>query len=94
MTIIPGLWRNTPDKIIKEFSLKEALAVQEPSSWHYIQPEQMMDLDEFYTYQYVERLTRDRNWKELLNFNRLFIATHYETLRRNYEERIARKQTH
>jgi hypothetical protein len=61
MTIIPGFWRNTPDKIIKEFSLKEALAVQEPSSWHYIKPEEMMDLDEFYTYQYIDRLTHDHN---------------------------------
>ena len=87
MTIISGLWRHTPDKVIEEFGLNEALSVQEPSSWHYIQPKQMIDLDEFYAHQYVDRLKHDHNWEELIEFNRIFIATHYEMVRKYYKER-------
>ncbi|CAF1610352.1 unnamed protein product [Rotaria magnacalcarata] len=53
MTLLPGLWRRTPDGIIEQFGSKEALEVKEPSSWHYIHPMQMIDLDEFYVYQYT-----------------------------------------
>ena len=92
MTIISGFWRHTPDKTIEEFGLTAALSVKEPSSYHYIQANEMIDLDEFYTYQYIDRLINDHNWKELVDFNRFFIAIHYQRLRQNYEERLARKQ--
>lgn len=81
MTIIPGLWRRSPDGIIEQFGLKNLLRVQEPSSWHYINPVQMIDLDEFYTFQYIDRLINDQNWNELLEFTQLFVVTHYAILR-------------
>ncbi|CAF1528358.1 unnamed protein product [Adineta ricciae] len=88
MTIIPGFWRNTPDKTIQEFGLTEALSEKEPSSYHYIKPEQMIDLDEFYVYQHIDRLINDRNWNELKHFIRFFIGTHYKILRKIYRERL------
>ncbi|CAF3304117.1 unnamed protein product [Rotaria sp. Silwood2] len=94
MTILPGFWRRSPKGIIEEFSLKEALQVEEPSSWHYIHPAQMIDLDEFYTYQYVDRLMNDQNWNELVDFIHLFIGAHYETLRKhqpNDTEKLVKK---
>jgi len=85
MTILPGFWRRSPKGIIEEFGLRHALRVREPSSWHYIHPLQMIDLDEFYAYQYVDRLMNDQKWMELIDFIRLFIGTHYETLRKHHK---------
>ncbi|CAF4004670.1 unnamed protein product [Rotaria sp. Silwood1] len=82
MTILPGFFRRSPNGIISEYGLKEALKVQEPSSWHNIHPAQMIDLDEFYVYQHVDRLMNGQNWNELTDFIHLFIGTHYETLRK------------
>ncbi|CAF1385644.1 unnamed protein product [Rotaria magnacalcarata] len=90
MTILPGFWGRSPNGIIEEFGLKEALKVQEPSSWHYIHPAQMLDLDEFYSYQYVDRLTNDENWSELVDFFHLFLGTHYEMLRKRYPKDTAK----
>lgn len=87
MTVLPGFWKNTPDKIIKEMGLQKLLAVREPSSWHYIEPERMIDLDEFYIYQRVDRLLNDLNWEELTDFYYDFIATHYKIVRKNYRQR-------
>ncbi|CAF3233403.1 unnamed protein product [Rotaria socialis] len=94
ITILPGFWRRTPQGINEEFGLKEIMKVLEPSSWHYIHPALMIDLDEFYTYQYVDRLKNDQKWTEILEFIYLFIGTHYETLRKhqsNDTEKLVRK---
>lgn len=91
MTILSGFWRHTPDKVIEEFGLEEALSVKEPSSWHYSHPAMMMDLDEFYAHEFVDRLKNDHNWKELVDFTRLFVTTHYALLRKTYAERRAEK---
>ncbi|CAF1444876.1 unnamed protein product, partial [Rotaria sordida] len=68
MTILPGFFRRSPNGIIKEFGRKEALKVQEPSSWHYIHPAQMIDLDEFYVYHPINDIKH-----QLSSFNVQFI---------------------
>lgn len=84
MTIVPGLWKRSPEGAIEEFGLEEVLRIKEPSSWHYVDPLQMIDLDEFYSYQFADRLKNDHNWNELTEFILLFIGTHYEILRKHY----------
>ncbi|CAF3476151.1 unnamed protein product [Rotaria socialis] len=83
MTILSSFMRRSSKGIIEEFGLKNALRVREPSSWHYIHPLQMIDLDEFYAYHDVDRLMNDQKWMELVDFIRLLIGTHYETLRKH-----------
>ena len=41
----------------------------------------MYDLDEFYSFQHIDRLVNDKNWKELTEYIRIFVSSHYEILR-------------
>mgnify|MGYP001045671752 CR=1 FL=1 len=61
-------------------------AQQEPNNFHYIQPDEMYALDEFYVNQHMDRLINDKKWEELIEFNRRFVSSHYVLLRKKRKE--------
>jgi len=58
----------------------------EPNNYHFIKPNEMYALDEFYVNQHFDRLVNDENWNELIEFTRRFISSHYELLRKKRRE--------
>lgn len=81
LTKMPGFWNNDPVTTFNRRGQIEFHSDPEPNTYHYVQPAEMYDIDEFYAFQHVDRLVNDRNWKELTEYTRLFIASHYEVLR-------------
>ena len=85
-SLVSGFWPTTPEQAIKEAGRKKLHADAEPNTFHYVQPTSMYVLDEFYTFQHIDRLANDHNLDELVKFTRKFVAAHYELLRIKKEE--------
>ena len=81
LTEMPGFWHNNPDQTLVYDGRKAFFQDPEPNNYHYVPPAEMYDLDEFYAFQFIDRLVRDHNWQELTAYTRTFVASHYETLR-------------
>jgi hypothetical protein len=81
LTGVSGFWRDTPMATLKEHGRENLHNDTEINSFHYISPEEMYSLDEFYAFQHVDRLANDGNLHELTEFTTRFIAAHYELLR-------------
>lgn len=81
-----GFWAHPPDFTYNENGRKRFHADQEPNDFHYIKPDEMHALDEFYVHQRLDRLIADRNWEEYVEFTRRFVVSHYEILRRKRRE--------
>lgn len=80
VTQVAGFWAFPPAKTLTMHGHKTFHSDMEPNSYHYVPPEEMYTIDEFYVHQYVDRLVNDGNWLELTKFIRRFIASHYELL--------------
>jgi hypothetical protein len=73
-----GFWHNTPALTLGEHGRKQLHEEPEPNGFHYIKPDEMYALDEFYVNQHMDRLINDEKWKELIEFTRRFVSSHYE----------------
>jgi hypothetical protein len=81
-----GFWAHPPQFTMVENGRKKFHAEREPNNFHYIKPDEMYALDEFYVHQYLDRLINDENWQEIITFTRRFIVSHYELLRKKRRE--------
>ena len=86
LTTKVGFWAHPPAFTLAEEKRQKFHAVAEPNDFHYIKPDEMYALDEFYVNQHMDRLISDHNWNELIQFTRRFIASHYELLRKKRRE--------
>jgi hypothetical protein len=62
----------------------------ENSVWHFMHPTKLIDMDEFYMNQKLDRMARlppSLAAAHLLEFSRHFLKSHFRTLRRTYYER-------
>jgi len=80
-TIMPGFWVHTPDRTLDFDGRIELHSDPEPNTFHYVSHGEMYDLDEFYSFQHIDRLVNNQNWKELTEYIRIFVSSHYEILR-------------
>jgi hypothetical protein len=46
----------------------------------------MYALDEFYVNQHMDRLIKSQNWRQLSEYSRRFVASHYELIRKKRRE--------
>ncbi|CAF2087269.1 unnamed protein product [Rotaria magnacalcarata] len=81
-----GFWAHSPAFTLNENGRAKFLKEPEPNDFHYIKPDEMYALDEFYIYQHMDRLINDQNWIEFTQFMRHFVASHYELLRKKRRE--------
>ena len=81
LTKMPGFWSHNPDLTIQLEGRQALHSDKEPNNFHYVSPNEMYDLDEFYSFQYIDRLINDENWIELSEYIRTFVSSHYEILR-------------
>ena len=81
-----GFWAHPPAFTLNEEGHARFHAEPEPNNFHYITPDEMYALDEFYVNQHMDRLINDENWDELTRFTRRFVASHYELLRKKRRE--------
>ena len=81
-----GFWAHPPAFTLGENGRGWFHAELEPNDFHYIKPDEMYALDEFYVNQQMDRLANDENWDELMRFTRRFVASHYELLRKKRRE--------
>ncbi|CAF0862373.1 unnamed protein product [Didymodactylos carnosus] len=86
LTQVEGFWSHTPAQMVQFDGFAAVQKVIEPNNWHYVMPADMINLDEFYSFQYVDRLANDQNLEEMVEFIRLFIKKHYEILRKKHKE--------
>lgn len=77
----PGFWSHPP-MITDRDSRAEFQRNLEPNNYHYVTPDEMYALDEFYVHQHLDRLMLNQNWNEYVQFTRRFVASHYELLRK------------
>ena len=80
-SFVPGFWGFNPVQTLGEIGREGLHQDPEPNTFHYVQPKSMYILDEFYVFQYIDRLSNDGNLNELVKFTRQFVAAHYELLR-------------
>lgn len=88
ITKTEGFWSNTPEFAARQHGLQKFHRDSEPNGFHYIQPDAMYALDEFYVNQHMDRLIKDQNWNELIEVSRRFVTSHYELLRKKRRECI------
>lgn len=81
-----GFWAHPPRFELKEHLQERFHADKEPNDFHYVQPDEMYALDEFYVHQHMDRLINDENWSELIEFSRRFVISHYDVLRKKRRE--------
>lgn len=81
-----GFWAHPPRFTLKENPRERFHADSEPNDFHYVQPDEIYALDEFYVHQQMDRLINDKNWKELIEFSRRFVISHYDVLRKKRRE--------
>jgi hypothetical protein len=80
VTQVAGFWAFPPAQTLSMNGRTNFHSDMEPNTYHYVSPDEMYILDEFYVHQYVDRLVNDGNWLELTKFIRGFIVSHYELL--------------
>ncbi|CAM4876713.1 unnamed protein product [Rotaria socialis] len=83
-----GFWAHSPAFTLGENGRSRFHKEPEPNDFHYIKPDEMYALDEFYVHQHMDRLINDQNWHEFTRFMRRFVASHYELLRKKRRECI------
>jgi hypothetical protein len=81
-----GFWAHPPAFTLREEGRERFHKEMEPNDFHYIKPDEMYALDEFYVNQHMDRLITDKNWNELAQFTRRFVSSHYELLRKKRRE--------
>ena len=81
-----GFWSHPPEITLKDEGLSKFHQDVEPNNFHYIQPDEMYALDEFYVNQHLDRLVKGQNWNEYIAFTRRFVSSHYELLRKKRQE--------
>ncbi|CAF4142844.1 unnamed protein product [Rotaria sp. Silwood2] len=81
-----GFWAHAPAFTLRENGRERFHKEPEPNDFHYVQPDEMYALDEFYVNQHMDRLINDENWDELIPFTRRFVSSHYELLRKKRRE--------
>jgi hypothetical protein len=81
LTKTSDFWAFNPDRTLEYDDRDELYKEPESNNFHYILPDEMYDLDEFYSFLHIDRLVNDKNWKELTEYTRTFISSHYELLR-------------
>ncbi len=81
-----GFWAHPPAFTLAENGRERFHKEPEPNDFHYIKPDEMYALDEFYVNQHMDRLINDQNWNELIEFTRRFVSSHYVLLRKKRRE--------
>ncbi len=81
-----AFWAHPPAFTLAENGRERFHKESEPNDFHYIKPDEMYALDEFYVNQHMDRLINDQNWNELIPFMRRFVSSHYEVLRKKRRE--------
>jgi hypothetical protein len=81
-----AFWGHSPASTIAEYGREKFHKESEPNGFHYIGPDEMYALDEFYVNQHIDRLNNDQNWSELIEFTRRFVSSHYVLLRKKRRE--------
>jgi len=81
-----GFWAHPPAFTLREDGRERFHKEKEPNNFHYIKPDEMYALDEFYVNQHMDRLINDKNWNEFIQFTRRFVSSHYELLRKKRRE--------
>jgi hypothetical protein len=81
-----GFWAHPPAFTLREEGRERFHRDNEPNDFHYINPDEMYALDEFYVNQHMDRLINDKNWNEFIEFTRRFVSSHYELLRKKRRE--------
>ena len=60
-----------------------------PAAFHHLTGPHMIDLDEFYAHQRLDRMVNAGQWDEVERWARAFIGEHYRVLRRKYAQVLA-----
>ncbi len=81
LTNLSGYWAPNSDHSLVLDGQDDEHWDPEPNNFPFVSSDQMYDLDEFYSFLHVDRLVNDQNWKELTDYIRLFLSSHYESLR-------------
>jgi len=81
-----AFWAHPPAFTLAENGRDRFHKESEPNDFHYIKPDEMYALDEFYVNQHMDRLINDQNWSELVEFTRRFVSSHYVLLRKKRRE--------
>jgi hypothetical protein len=81
-----AFWDHPPAFTLAENGREKFHKESEPNNFHYIKPDEMYALDEFYVNQHMDRLINDQNWNELIEFTRRFVSSHYVLLRKKRRE--------
>lgn len=81
-----AFWAHPPAFTLGENGRARFHEQPEPNDFHYIKPDEMYALDEFYVNQHMDRLINDENWEEYIEFTRRFVASHYVLLRKKRQE--------
>ncbi|CAF3464444.1 unnamed protein product [Rotaria sp. Silwood1] len=80
LTKVPGFWANNPDRTLHLDGRRKFHSDPEPNTYHNVSHSEMYHLDEFYALQHVDRLYNDKNGKELTEYVRRFLSSHYDIL--------------
>ena len=81
-----AFWAHPPAKVLRGNGHKVFHEHSEPNGFHYIKPDEMYALDEFYVNQHMDRLINDKNWEEFIEYTRRFVSSHYVLLRKKRKE--------
>lgn len=81
LTNMGGYWISEDQSWLEWDNQQEKDFDPEPNNFHVISPEEMYEIDEFYSFLHIDRLVHDQNWKELTDYTRRFSTNHYQTLR-------------
>lgn len=81
LTTMSGYWSSENQPWLEWDNQEEKNFDPEPNNFHVISPDEMYDIDEFYSFLQIDRLVHDQNWQELKDYTRRFLTNHYKTLR-------------
>lgn len=85
--VIGNMFATSPEQALKHHHTGAEI---ENAVWHFLHPTKLIDMDEFYLNQKLDRLARmpaELAARLLLEFSRDFLRSHFKTLRRTYYER-------
>lgn len=87
LEVVANMFATLPEQALKYHHTGSEI---ENAVWHFLHPTKLLDMDEFYLNQKLDRLARmptDLGAPLLLEFARSFLVSHFRTLRRAYYER-------
>ncbi|CAF2982018.1 unnamed protein product, partial [Rotaria sp. Silwood2] len=76
LTTVPDFWTNNLDRTLELDGRKTFHSDPEPNTYHNVSHDDMYHLDEFYAWQYIDRLVNDKNRKEFVKYLRRYISSH------------------